>query len=71
MIRWSIDKHMARKGWTTPYRLAAETGISQPAAARVLAGDWLDRIDVHTLETLAVAFRVKPWALLEYVPEEG
>lgn len=60
---------MARKGWDTAYRLALETGISQPAAARVLSAHPVERIDVATLEKLAVAFRVKPWALLEYVPD--
>lgn len=60
---------MARKGWTTAYQLARESGISQPAAARVLAGAPLERIDVATLESLARAFRVRPWALLEHVPD--
>lgn len=69
MIRWNVAGPMKRKGWTTAYQLARETGISQPAAHRVLAGKPLDRIDVHTLEALARAFRVKPWTLLRYEPD--
>jgi DNA-binding Xre family transcriptional regulator len=69
MIRWNLSKHMARKGWTTAYQLAKETGISQPAAHRVLSSEPVGRIDVATLESLARAFRVKPWALLEHVPD--
>jgi DNA-binding Xre family transcriptional regulator len=68
MIRWNLEPHMARKGWNTPYRLAAEAGISQPAAARVLSAHPIERIDVATLEALAKAFGVKPWRLLDYDP---
>lgn len=68
MIRWNVAKYMARKGWTTAYQLAQGAGISQPAAANVLAGRPLERIDVAALEKLARAFRVRPWALLEYEP---
>lgn len=68
MIRWNVAKHMAKRGWTTAYQLAKETGISQPTAATVMAGARLDRIDVAALEKLAKAFRVKPWALLDYEP---
>jgi transcriptional regulator with XRE-family HTH domain len=68
MIRWNVTKHMGRKGWTTAYQLAKGAGISQPAAANVLAGNPLERIDVLALEKLARAFRVKPWALLDYDP---
>ena len=66
MIRWNVAKHMERKGWTTAYQLAKGAGISQPTAANVLAGEPLSRIDVEALEKLARAFRVKPWALLEW-----
>jgi transcriptional regulator with XRE-family HTH domain len=66
MIRWNVARHMAKRGWSTAYQLAKESGISQPAAARVLAGLPLDRIDVATLDALVRAFRVKPWVLLEY-----
>lgn len=69
MIRYRIAKHMARKGWTTAYQLAQGAGITQPAAHRVLASEPLQRIDVATLEALAEAFRVKPWALLIYEPD--
>jgi transcriptional regulator with XRE-family HTH domain len=68
MIRWNVARFMERKGWTTAYQLAKGAGISQPAAANVLAGEPLKRIDVEALVKLARAFRVKPWALLEYVP---
>ena len=59
---------MHRKGWTTAYRLAAETGISRPAAMRVLQADPVQRLDTELLETLATAFRVKPWALVIHEP---
>lgn len=68
MIRWDVTKHMTRKGWTTAYQLAKGAGISQPAAANVLSGAPLERIDVAALEKLARAFRVRPWALLSYEP---
>lgn len=68
MIRWSVGRHMERKGWATAYQLAKGAGISQPAAANVLAGEPLRRIDVEALEKLARAFGVKPWTLLEYEP---
>lgn len=68
MIRWNVERYMARKGWATAYQLAKGTGISQPTAANVLAREPLRRIDVEALEKLARAFRVKPWALLEYEP---
>lgn len=66
MIRWNVAKYMNRKGWTTAYQLAKGAGISQPAAANVLAGHPLERIDVAALEKMAHAFRVKPWVLLEW-----
>ena len=69
MIRWHLEPHMLRKGWGTAYRLAAETGISRPAAMRVLSGVPLERIDVGLLETLSRAFKVRPWALLDWTPE--
>lgn len=69
MIRYAIQKHMTRKGWTTAYQLAHGAGITQPAAHRVMASEPLQRIEVATLEALAKAFRVKPWALLEHVPD--
>lgn len=69
MIRWDVGRHMDRKGWVTAYQLAKGAGISQPAAANVLAGRPLRRIDVPTLERLCRAFRVKPAALLDYDPE--
>lgn len=68
MIRWNVTKYMGRKGWTTAYQLAQGAGISQPAAANVLSGRPVERIDVAALEKLARAFRVKPWALLDYEP---
>jgi DNA-binding Xre family transcriptional regulator len=68
MIRWNLEPHMARKGWTTAYQLAKASGLSQPGAARVLLTDPVGRIDVPTLEALAKAFGVKPWRLLDYEP---
>jgi DNA-binding Xre family transcriptional regulator len=69
MIRWNLDRHMAKRGLTNAYQLAAFAGLTKPTAARVLAAEPLERIDVATLHALATAFRVKPWALLEYVPD--
>jgi transcriptional regulator with XRE-family HTH domain len=68
MIRWNVAERAERqKGWTNAYQLAKGAGISQPAAARVLAGASLERIEVGTLEKLAAAFGLKtPWSLLDY-----
>lgn len=60
---------MERRGLANAYQLAAFAGLTKPAAARVLAGEPLERIEVATLERLSRAFRVKPWALLEYTPD--
>ena len=69
MIRWNLDRHMARRGLTNAYQLAAFAGLTKPTAARVLAGEPLERIDVATLDALTRAFRVRPWALLDYRPD--
>lgn len=68
MVRWNIESHMRKKGWTTAYRLSIETGISQPTAKRVMAGEELDEINVGTLEALARAFGVRrdPWRLFDF-----
>lgn len=71
MVRWHVGPLMAKKGWTSAYRLAAEAGISQPAAARVLSGAPIDRIDVSTLEGMARAFGVTPWRLLEHTRDDA
>lgn len=58
---------MTRKGWPTAYRLAAEAGISRPAASRLLSGDPVERIDTAMLLALAKAFGVRnPLTLLEF-----
>jgi transcriptional regulator with XRE-family HTH domain len=62
---------MERRGLENAYQLAAFAGLTKPLASRLLAGAPLERIDVATLEALARAFRVKPWALLEYVPDDS
>lgn len=69
MIRYDLKRHMKRRGWSGAYQLAEAAKIPVPLAYRVLSGEPLKRLDVATLETLAVAFRVKPWTLLEYVPD--
>jgi DNA-binding Xre family transcriptional regulator len=69
MIRWNVTKHMRRKGWALAYDLYRHVGIPKPTARRVVDGAELTKIDVATLEALARAFRVKPWALLEYVED--
>lgn len=69
MVRWSVSERIAKKGWTTPYRLAVETGISEPAAKRVFECAELSRIDLPTLYALADAFKVprsRAYKLLEW-----
>lgn len=61
---------MTRKGWGTAYELAKRAGISRPGALRVLSGAPVERIDVGVLESLAAAFGVKPFALLEHIPDD-
>lgn len=69
MIRYHVEvirAHMAKRGWENASQLAREAKLTAPLAARVLAGESLERIEVATLERLAEAFNVKPWTLLEY-----
>ena len=67
-IRWNLDRHLARKGWTNARQLSIGAGIGYPAAWRIMQGEPLDRIDCHTLETLAKVFRAKPLSLLKADP---
>lgn len=60
---------MKKRGWTNANQLADGAGLTKPAAYRVVAGEPLERIEVATLEALARAFKVKPWALLEWTEE--
>lgn len=70
MITWNVAARARAKGWTNAYQLAKGANITQPLAARVLAGEPIGRIDVATLEALTRAFGLKtPWALLDYQPE--
>jgi len=70
MIRWNLGPHMAKKGLENASQLAAGAGITPPVAYRVLRREAVERIEAATLEKLARYFRVKPWALLEYTPDE-
>lgn len=71
MILWNLAPHLKRKGWTSAYQLARGADLTMPLASRLFANDGkrMDRIEVATLEALARAFRVKPWALLKHVPD--
>lgn len=69
MITWNVAPLMARRGLANAYQLAAFAGLTKPTAARVLAGEPLERIEVATLEALARAFGVKPWRLLTHVDD--
>lgn len=68
VIHWDIAERAARKGWTRPAHLAHATGISEPAAKRILEGAELEKIDVPTLLALRQAFglRGSPWSLLRF-----
>jgi hypothetical protein len=69
MIRYDLSGVMRRHRLENANQLAAFTKIPPPLAYRLLAGESLKRLDVATLETLARAFRVKPWTLLVYAPD--
>ena len=66
MIFWNVAARAKRRGWENPYQLAKGAGLTQPAAARVLGSEPIERIDVRVLETLARAFNCSPWSLLDY-----
>lgn len=70
MIRWNVKDRAARRGWTNARQLSLGATIGYPAAWRIMQGEPLDRLDIHTLETLTRAFGLKtPWALLTYTPD--
>lgn len=72
-IRWKLQPTLRRAGIENAYQLAERAGIGYPAAVRIFAhleaNDALGRFDMRTLDTLAGLFRVKPWSLLEYIPD--
>lgn len=74
MVRWADIRALAEaRGWTNANQLARAAGLSYPVARRFFIAEDrapLERIDVQLLESLASAFGVKPWALLEHVPEK-
>lgn len=72
MIRWRLAPHLKRKGWTSAYQLARGADLTMPLASRLFHADGqpISRLEIATLEALARAFRVRPWALLEYLPDE-
>ena len=70
MLYWRVEPYMLRKGWTTAYQLAKESGISRPGALRVLNGAPVERVDVAMLAAMARTFGVRnPLALLEWRDE--
>lgn len=66
MIRWNIRNRAAAFGVTNAHSLSVLAGLSYPVARRVWAEEAPGRIDVATLERLAVAFKTprNPWVLL-------
>jgi hypothetical protein len=69
MIRWNIRKRADKLGMTNAHELSVRAGLSYPVARRVWAEEAPARLDVGTLEALAVVFKVKtPWELLTYEP---
>lgn len=69
-IRWNVKERAEAKGWENAQQFSVGAGLTYPTAARVLAGDPLERIEVATLEKLARVFGLKsPWALLDYEPK--
>lgn len=73
MIRWNTAALlglMDRDGIPTRRQLAIRARISVPTASALFDGKRLGRLDVVVLEALATLFRVHPWDLLEYVPDE-
>jgi DNA-binding Xre family transcriptional regulator len=67
MIEWTIADLLEKKGWTA-YKLAAETGLTVPAAYRLAAGGRIQRIDADTLERLCRALNVTPNQLIAFKP---
>lgn len=72
MVRWNVRNHLDAKGWSNANQLSLGAGLSYPVAARVLANEPMERIEVATLERLRSAFGLRgaPWSLLEYVPDK-
>jgi len=65
-VHWNVQPLMARRGIANAHQLAERAGLTLPVAYRLLDGHPLERIDIATLERLAVFFRVSPWRLLDY-----
>jgi len=59
MIRWRVPDLLQECG-STPNQLAAESGLSRPAAYRLAKGGPVSRIDTATLEKLCELFDVEP-----------
>lgn len=68
MIRFNLKPFLDREGITNANQLAKFARLGYPTARRLMLEDRqpLDRIETVTLEALAAAFKVKPFALLEY-----
>lgn len=65
-IRWNLQPLMRAQGIENANQLAEEAGLTLPVAYRLAEGDDLERIDVRTLDKLAVFFKCPPWRLLKY-----
>jgi hypothetical protein len=72
-VKWNVTKHLVDKGWDNANKLSLGAGLSYPVAARIIANEPMERIEVATLERLRSAFGLRgaPWSLLEYVPEKA
>jgi hypothetical protein len=69
-IRWKVKERAEARGWENAQQFSVGAGLTYPTAARVLAGEPLERIEVATLEKLTTVFGLKtPWALLEYTED--
>jgi hypothetical protein len=70
MVRWNVVALAKDKGWENANQLARGAGLSYPVASRVMESEPLERIDVSTLERLALALDMTktPWKLLAFDP---
>ena len=65
-IRWKLQPWLDRRGIENPNQLAERAGLTLPVAYRLFEERDVERLDVATLDKLAVFFRCAPWRLLEY-----
>ena len=73
MVQWNEPLIRARLSertgkQPTPYRLAVTTGITEPAAARVLLGARVERIEASVLERICDRLDLTPNEALILTP---